>query len=897
MATKRRGTPVQPPNTSVKKRSEDLKDSSIKSSPKRARTVPVSGEEDLRLQGVNEWKLWGPYLSERQWGTVREDYSSDASCWTYFPHDHAVFRAYQWGEDGLFALSDSSAKLCLGLALWNGKDKILKERLFGLSGPQGNHGEDVKELYYYLDSTPSHSYMQALYKYPQSEFPYEDLIEENKSRTRLQEEYEILDTGVFEEGYWDVEVTVAKQSPKDIRVRYSVTNQGAAKATIRIIPQLWFRNTWSWDNDENEEKPTIAKLAANSARCSHTELGEYEFSVNVVGGSEKITALFTENETNLLRLQGGKTSSNHAKDALHLYVVDGKKSAVNEDSGTKCGMLVTLDVAAGQSRQIEVRLVSSNEKPLSKVATKDVVALRKHEADQFYQHFSLTTPEGLTAEQVNVARQACAGLLWSKQIFIFHLNKWISESAYPNNKINQRWKHLKNEDIISMPDKWEFPWYAPWDLAFHMIPFVHLDPEFAKRNMLIMLSERYMHPNGQLPGCEFDFDDPNPPLHAWACWDIYEHVKAKDMKDTTFLKQCFQRLSVNFSWWMNQKALSHNPYMFAGGFLGLDNISCVNRSFLPDGVTMAQVDGTAWMAFFSVYMLRMALELALEDETYQDIALRYLTHYVRMVDALQELWSEEEGLFYDHLYYKKETHILKINTLVSLVPLVAVMNIEESTLNELPEFSKALSELMAERQGCTAGIIKTSSGDILLSAVSTSQLCRILTYMFNPEEFLSEYGIRSVSKIHEKNPFVLTLGKTEHEIHYAPGESDSEMFGGNSNWRGPVWICMNYILYAGLKVFASSLEPAVTAKLSILNMKSVTLEKLANEICDRVSNMFLPNKDGVRAVHGKYLEYTKDSWSPLVLFYEYYHGDSGRGCGASHQTGWSALVACMLQRN
>ncbi len=884
----------------------------------------VNGSEGQRLDDdtrrLVNWKRWGPYLSERQWGTVREDYSADGDCWAYFPHDQARGRAYRWGEDGLLGISDRQGRLCFSIALWNGQDPILKERLFGLTGPEGNHGEDVKECYYYLDATPTSSYLKALYKYPQRAYPYSDLVEENRRRAKHEPEYELLDTGVFDENrYFDVVAEYAKAGPEDVHVRISVHNRGPEDAEVHVLPTLWFRNTWAWgrDGEKYPAKPTITVSERGGVLAEHEVLGAYVLEADSASGGEQPTWLFTGNDTNTERLFGGLNETPHVKDAFHNYVVHGDHAAVNPDGvGTKAAALYHLTVPAGGSRTIQLRLraLSEQHEPAFGPAFADTIAQRVREADEFYAE---RIPHALNAEETRVARQAYAGLLWSKQFYHYAVGEWHdgdpSQPMPPSERIagrNKEWRHLYNSDVISMPDAWEYPWYAAWDLAFHALPLARVDPTFAKEQLLLLLREWYMHPNGQIPAYEFAFGDVNPPVHAWAVWRVYKMSGARGERDLLFLERAFHKLMLNFTWWVNRKD-PDGKNVFSGGFLGLDNIGVFDRSQpLPTGGHLDQADGTAWMAFYCATMLSMSLELALHNPAYDDVASKFFEHFVAIADAMNTLggtglWDEEDGFYYDQLHLDNRSIPLKVRSMVGLIPLFACEILEEDSVHLLPAFTKRMRWFLENRPDLGRHITymaasnddgTTTHHHRLLAIPSRERLERVLRYVLDENEFLSDFGIRSVSKVHDDAPYVFRVGDQDHRVAYDPAESTSGLFGGNSNWRGPIWFPLNYLLIEALERYGHFYGDTLRVECPVGSGTMLTLEEVARELASRLTRIFLPAADGQRPVHGDESRYaTDDAWSDLVLFYEYFHGDSGRGVGASHQTGWTALVTRCLE--
>ena len=884
---------------------------------KRASGTTTPDAESVRLreaaQRTKNWKRWGPYLAERQWGTVREDYSPDGTSWDYFPHDQARSRAYRWGEDGLLGITDRECRLCFALALWNGRDPILKERLFGLTGPQGNHGEDVKECYYYLDSTPTHSYMKALYKYPQAEYPYGRLVEEARRRGRADPEFELEHTGVFDGGrYFDVVAEYAKASPDDILIRLTVSNRGLEEAPLHLLPTLWFRNTWSWGRSGEGywPKPSLRVTNDGTIEARHQTLEAMRLSVEAAGEARPPELLFTDNETNGGRLFGVAGDNPYVKDAFHRYVIEGDTGAVNRRrTGTRAAAHYRLQVPAGGTIALRLRLCQVDDAPERPFGASfdRLFERRLAEADAFY---AARLPAGLPAEERRVIRQADAGLLWSKQFFHYVVNDWLEgDPAQPVPSDNRRrgrnsdWPHLFNRDIISMPDKWEYPWYAAWDLAFHMIPFARLDPQFAKDQLVLMLREWYMHPNGQIPAYEFAFSDVNPPVHAWACWRVYKKTAPRDSRDRLFLSRVFQKLLINFTWWVNRKD-AEGKHLFSGGFLGLDNIGVFDRSRpLPTGGHLEQADGTAWMAFYSATMMSIALELARDNPATEDTASKFFEHFIAIADAMNRLggdglWDEQDGFYYDRLHLDGREIPLRIRSLVGLIPLIAVEILEEDVIDRLPGFRKRMNWFLENRKdlagiiSCMASADDPNEKHRLLALPSRERLTRVLRYMLDENEFLSPYGLRSVSKIHEREPYLFRVNGEEYRVSYVPGESDTGLFGGNSNWRGPIWFPINYLLVEALERYHHFYGDTLQVECPTGSGRLMNLQQVAQEIDRRLGSIFLPDDEGRRPCHGGDAKYAADPhWKDLVLFYEYFHGDTGRGCGASHQTGWTALAA------
>jgi Glycosyl hydrolase family 63 C-terminal domain len=865
--------------------------------------------EQERLNKAREagvpWKKWGPYLSERQWGTVREDYSKDGNAWNYFSHDQARSRAYRWGEDGLAGISDDKQRLCFALALWNGRDPILKERLFGLTNSEGNHGEDVKEYYFYLDSTPTHSYMKYLYKYPQSEYPYHDLVETNRRRSREEMEYELLDTGIFDQDrYFDVFVEYAKAEPEDVLIRISVHNRGPEAAQLHLLPMLWFRNTWSWE--DVEPKGMLRQVNPGTIQASHPQLGE--FTLQCEGASE---LLFTENESNVSRLWGERNPSPYVKDAFHEYVIAGKKEAVNPSkTGTKAAVHYVFEVPAGQSKVVRLRL---SPKPIADVfATfEQTFADRLADADEFYERIA---PKNLSEDERRVHRQALAGMLWSKQFYYFDLDRWLTEhdshpllGAGKGGARNPDWFHMLNRDVISMPDKWEYPWYAAWDLAFHTISLSLVDFDFAKEQLLLMLRNLYAHPNGQIPAYEWNFSDVNPPVHAWATLFLYRIETELGRADHRFLERSFQGLMLNFNWWVNRKD-PEGRNVFAGGFLGLDNIGVFDRSApLPTGGHLDQADGTAWMAFYCLCMLEIALILTEYDTMYEEIAYRFLEHFVWIDYAMDrigvnhdEMWDAADGFFYDLLHFPNgDATRLKIRSMVGLLPLCAATIFEPGTAARHPRIME-LIQLFQKRHPEVAKKVATADdpsiggygGRRLAAVCNKEKLQRILGYMLDENEFFSPYGIRSLSKYHLHHPFVFYLDGQEYRVHYLPAESNTGMFGGNSNWRGPIWMPVNALIIRGLLNMYPFYGDEFKVECPTGSGNYLTLYEIAEEIARRLSRLFLRNASGRRPVYGGTKKFQEDPhWRDYILFYEYFHGDNGAGLGASHQTGWTGLIA------
>jgi len=883
---------------------------------------PSLTREEIRLEESASrrvhWKRWGPYLSERQWGTVREDYSEYGNAWDSFPHDHARSRAYRWGEDGLGGICDRRQILCFALALWNGRDPILKERLFGLTGSEGNHGEDCKEYYFYLDSTPTHSYMRFLYKYPQREFPYAWLAEENRKRGRGAPEFELADTGVFEGNrYFDVCVEYAKAAAEDILIRVQVTNRAAEPAELTLLPTLWYRNTWSWDHDA--QKPLLRRGPSNhewsSIHAAGTRYGDRYLYAE--GHPEQV---YTENETNARRLWGQENATRFAKDGINDYIVLGSREAVNPAHyGTKSAFIYRLQVDAGQTQTVELRLsdhaVNTEFQTPFGTAFDRIFEERAREADEFYDR---VIPGPLSADAALVMRQALAGLLWSKQFYHYDIRRWLDgDPAQPKPPQGRRhgrnsdWTHLYNADIISMPDKWEYPWYAAWDLAFHCIPLAMVDADFAKEQLILMLREWYMHPNGQIPAYEWAFGDVNPPVHAWAAWRVYKmEKKRKGTGDRAFLERVFHKLLLNFNWWVNRKD-AEGRNIFQGGFLGLDNIGVFDRSApLPTGGHLEQSDATSWMGMYCLNLLTIALELAQENPAYEDVASKFFEHFVYICAAMNNiggegitLWDEQDGFFYDVLHLPDNQHVpMRVRSLVGLIPLFAQETLEFKEYSHLEGFQRRMRWFLENRPELAQYVewTETDQGHrrYSLSLVNRDRLRRVLGYMLDESEFLSPHGIRSVSRRHKANPFVMHVNGSAHCVDYEPAESSSGLFGGNSNWRGPVWFPVNYLIIESLQKHHYYLGDKYRVEFPARSGNRVHLGCVAAELSRRLVRIFLEDQEGRRPVHGGNALFQNDpNWRDLPLFYEYFHGDNGAGIGASHQTGWTALVAKLLQQS
>ncbi|HEX2664660.1 MAG TPA: hypothetical protein VHM93_17650 [Candidatus Acidoferrum sp.] len=906
--------------------------------------IPTTEDRRLEQGRTHEkyWKRWGPYLSERQWGTVREDYSREGTAWEYFPHDHARSRAYRWGEDGIGGISDRHQMMCFALALWNGRDPILKERLFGVTGNQGNHGEDVKECYFYLDSTPTHSYMRMLYKYPHAEFPYQRLVEENARRGRGQPEFELLDTGIFSDGrYFDVFVEYAKADVEDILIRITAFNRGPAAVPLHVLPQFWFRNTWSWGKDLRRP---IARIAAGSPGSACVELQHWQYGKRWLISAGNPDLLFTENETNCARLFNGANRSPYVKDAFHEYLIRGNKGAVNPGlMGTKVAAYYPLHLAPGASATVKLRLTDiaplaglDTDSPRSGIITSPahaeraegvpgtddfaagfdgLFATRQGEAEEFYES---RIPNNLSADAKSVMRQSFAGILWSKQFYHYDIRSWLEgDPAGPKPPVersrgrNKDWAHLYNEDIVSMPDKWEYPWYAAWDLAFHCIPIALVDPDFAKEQLVLLLREWYMHPNGQLPAYEWAFGDVNPPVHAWAAWRVYKiERRVRGVADRAFLERVFHKLLLNFTWWVNRKD-PDGANIFQGGFLGLDNIGVFDRSApLPTGGHLEQSDGTSWMGMYCLNMLAIALELAKEDVAYEDVASKFFEHFVYIAHAMNDigsdgmaLWDNEDGFYYDVLRLPDGSqHFLKIRSMVGLIPLFAVETLEPEIVDRLPGFKRRMQWFVDNHPDIPEHIEMTqrSARGVrrLLSLVNRKQLKRVLAHMLDEDEFLSPYGVRALSRFHQDHPYEVQVNDHISRVQYEPAESATGLFGGNSNWRGPIWFPVNYLLVESLQKFHHYYGEDFKVEFPTHSNREVDLWRVAAEISRRLVHIFLRGRTGRRPVSsGAEIFQSDPHWRDLILFYEYFHGDNGAGLGASHQTGWTGLVAKLLEQS
>jgi len=879
-------------------------------------TAEASRLEEAR-QRTKHWRRWGPYVSDRAWGSVREDYSAGGTAWDYFPHDHARSRAYRWNEDGLAGISDRHQRICFAIALWNRRDPILKERLFGLTGSEGNHGEDVKEYYFYVDSTPTHSYMKFLYKYPQAPYPYAELVEGNSRRGKESREFELIDTGVFEDDrYFDVAVEYAKGDPEDLLIRISVTNRGPDPAQLDLLPTIWFRNTWSWF--PAAIRPSLARVDGSHPIVA---LAEPKYGQRWLYCEGTPNLLFTENETNTERLYGFPNASPYVKDAFHRYLVDGHRDVVNPmQIGTKAAAVYPLDVAAGTTVTVRLRLNDREPGVLSPfgAAFDDLFATRVREADEFY---GSILPSHLSADASTVARQALAGLLWSKQYYHYVVKDWLdgdpAQPAPPHERHrgrNREWTHLYNADVISMPDKWEYPWYAAWDLAFHCVALAVVDSDFAKDQLALLLREWYMHPNGQLPAYEWAFGDVNPPVHAWAAWRVYKiEKKRRGVGDLKFLERVFHKLLLNFTWWVNRKD-AEGMNVFQGGFLGLDNIGVFDRSApLPTGGHLEQSDGTSWMAMYSLNMLAIAMELANHDNAYEDVASKFWEHFLNIAHAMSggrqhggqghDLWDDEDGFFYDVLHTPDDSwQPLKVRSLVGLIPLLAVQTLEPAALDKHDGFRRRLEWFVEHRPDLTGNVACMRSPGLgerrLLSIIDGERLRRILAVMLDEREFLSPYGIRAISRIHRDRPYVLQVNGNEYRVQYEPAESSTGLFGGNSNWRGPIWFPINFLLVEALQKFHHYFGDDYKVECPTGSGRMLTLWQVSEELSRRLSSIFLEDEHGRRPVFGETERFQRDpNWRGLIPFHEYFNGDTGAGVGASHQTGWTALVAKLLQQS
>jgi Mannosylglycerate hydrolase MGH1-like glycoside hydrolase domain len=871
----------------------------------------VDAEKTRLLEAASRaqhWRRWGPFLSDREWGTVREDYSADGTAWEYFPFEHAHLRVYRWGEDGIGGISDNHQRLCFAPAFWNGRDPILKERFYGLTGNQGNHGEDVKEIYYYLDSTPTHSYMKCLYKYPQAEFPYAQLYGENRRRTRKDPEFELIDTGIFDsDRYFDIQIEYAKCSVDDILIRISVTNRGPERACLHLLPTLWFRNTWSWK--QGSPRPLMKRYGDATVDIEHESLGSYQLTLD-----SSRPMLFTENESNARALWGLENNPPYVKDAFHRRIVHNEIEAVNPaESGTKACAWYQLDIGPGETQIVRMRLAEKSQ-PSTLVHDIDgIFARRIAEADEFYSF----CPAALSEDGKRVQRQAFAGLLWSKQYYHFVVNDWLkgdpTQPTPPRERLTGRdsqWIHLFNEDVLSMPDTWEYPWYAAWDLSFHMIAMSLVDPDNAKSQLKLFLREWYMHPNGQIPAYEWAFGDVNPPVHAWACWRVFQiDRKLSGRPDYAFLETVFHKLLLNFTWWVNRKD-SDGSNIFEGGFLGLDNIGVFDRSApLPTGGRIEQSDGTSWMAMYCLNMMKIALELTTKvDPLYEDVASKFFEHFLYIAHAMNEmgdggLWDETDGFFYDSLHLPDGSMMrMRVRSMVGLIPLFAVDTIEPEVIAKLSGFQRRMDWFTTHRPDLCGNLASLSREGVgqrrLLSVVPRARLVRVIERMLSEAEFLSPYGLRSLSKFHDANPYKMQVNGQEYRVDYEPAESRTGLFGGNSNWRGPIWFPLNFLLIESLQKFHYYFGDDLKVEFPTGSGNHVNLSEVATLLSKRLSHLFLQDGDGHRPVFGGSPKFQNDPhFKDNVLFYEYFHGDNGAGIGANHQTGWTALVAKLLQQS
>ncbi len=879
----------------------------------------IISQEEQRLEESRErrahWKRWGPYLSERAWGTVREDYSPHGTAWEFLPHDHARSKAYRWGEDGLAGICDRHQYICFALALWNGQDPILKERLFGLTGNEGNHGEDVKEYYFYLDSTPTHSYMKHLYKYPQTVFPYSRLVEENRSRGRGALEFELLDTGVFDgDRYFDMVTEYAKATPEDILIRVRIINRGPAHAELHLLPTIWYRNTWSWGLDPR--RPRLRK-GEPIADASVVQLNHFYYGRRWLLCEGAPELLFTENETNWLKLNGTDNESPYVKDGINEYLIHGTKSAVHpEQVGSKAAAHYRVSLKSMESATIRLRF-TDGEALASPFGDEfdAIVTSRKNDADAF---FARLAPTGLSEDAHRVQRQSIAGLLWSKQFYHYEVSRWLrgdpAQPDPPRERLrgrNREWTHLYNADVISMPDKWEYPWYAAWDLAFHCIPLAMVDPDFAKEQLVLLVREWYMHPNGQLPAYEWAFGDVNPPVHAWAAWRVYKiDRRVRGKADRRFLERVFHKLLLNFTWWVNRKD-AEGKNVFQGGFLGLDNIGVFDRSAaLPTGGHIEQSDATSWMGMYCLNMLAIALELSREDPAYEDVASKFFEHFVYISRAMNniagegiELWNTKDGFFYDVLHLPNgHSFPLKVRSMVGLIPLFAVETLESETVDRLPGFKRRMQWFIENRPELADYVETQTTPDSrvrrFLSLVNRDRLYSVLRYMLDEKEFLSPHGVRALSRFHRDQPYVLNVGGVEHRVDYEPAESSTGLFGGNSNWRGPVWFPVNFLVIESLQKFYHYLGEDYKVECPTGSGRRLTLWEVATELSRRLIRIFLRGPDGRRPAFGGTDKFQNDAhWRDSLLFHEYFHGDNGAGIGANHQTGWTALVAKLIQQS
>jgi len=877
-------------------------------------------EHERLLQDRNRevyWKRWGPYLSERAWGTVREDYSPNGDAWNYLSHDQARSHAYRWSEDGIFGFCDRHQLICFAVSMWNGHDPIIKERLFGLTGPQGNHGEDVKECYFYLDNTPTHSYMKALYKYPQKEFPYQRLCDENARRTRKDPEFELTDTGIFDDNrYFDVIVEYVKASAEDMLVRITAWNRGPEAARLHLLPTIWFRNTWSWSKDPGQIRPTLERIAdMHGVPVMRVYHPQYSDRWLFAGDSPQL--LFTENESNLRRLFGAPNPGFYQKDAINDFITKGQRYRLNLDQrGTKASIYYDLEIPAGESSVVKLKFAQKLDSTQDHFGTSfdEVFRERIYEADDFYRD---VIPASMSADGRNVMRQAFAGMLWSKQFYNYDVQTWLqgdpAQPAPPKGRLNGRnheWVHFYADDIISMPDKWEYPWFAAWDLAFHCIPLSLLDWNFAKDQLTLLCREWYMHPNGQLPAYEWNFADVNPPVHALAAHRVYQIERRMTGKgDFAFLERIFHKLLINFTWWVNRKDREGNN-VFAGGFLGLDNIGAFDRSAqMPGGAYVEQSDGTSWMAGYCLSLLMIALDLAIQDPVYEDTAIKFWEHFLFIVEAMHRtvdgvgIWDDLDGFYYDVLHISDGKQIpLKVRSMVGLIPLFAVQTLEPGLLDRVPNFTRRIQWYIDNRPELTSQIACFHAEGVkdrqLLAIVDEKRLKRILKFMLDEKEFLSPYGVRSVSHYHRDHPFRLDITGPDHMVDYEPGESTTDLFGGNSNWRGPIWMPVNFLIIEALQRYYHYYGDKFKVECPTGSGKLMNLGQVATDLSHRLTRMFTRDTNGRRAAHGRNALFQNDpNWKDLVLFYEYFNGDTGAGLGASHQTGWTGLIAKLMQQN
>ena len=869
-------------------------------------------QDKLKSNGAG-WKQWGPYVTDRQWGTVREDYSADGNAWQYISHDAARSKAYRWGEEGIGGISDSRQLICFAVSLWNKKDPIIKERYFGLTGNEGNHGEDVKELYYYLDSTPTHSYMKMLYKYPQQEYPYSWLVDENKKRNKAQPEFELIDTGIFDEDkYFDVFIEYAKAAENDILIKITVHNRGKEAASLNVLPTIWFRNTWAWGYDDYKYKPEMMSSNSADILITHEYFENYTLYIDKQNIDTKLPLLFCDNETNNQRLYNSPNNNQYVKDGINEYIVHGKTDAVNINAvGTKAAANFDVTINGNDSHTFRLRL-SSQTIPQPFEEYDALFDAAKNNADAFYADLQKDITND---DEKNVQRQAFAGMLWSKQYFDYNVDKWLNgdpsqPSPPPQRKTgrNSAWKHLNNADIISMPDKWEYPWYAAWDLAFHCIPFAMIDAEFAKQQLLLLTKEWYMHPNGQLPAYEWAFGDVNPPVHAWSTFRVFKIDEKNNGKpDVPFLESVFHKLLLNFTWWVNRKDANGNN-IFQGGFLGLDNIGVFDRSApLPTGGYIEQADGTSWMAMYSLNLMRIALELSKYNPVYQDMATKFFEHFLYIAEAMDSmgldggsLWDDTDQFFYDVLKLPNgKCERLKVRSMVGLIPLFAVEVFDTELLESVPEFKKRLEWFLTHKPNLASLVSrwqdKNAGEKQLLSLLRGHRMKKILQRMLDETEFLSDYGIRAVSKYHEQHPYEFYVDGKRFSVEYSPGESNSGLFGGNSNWRGPIWMPVNFLIIESLQRFHFYYGDDFKLECPTGSGTLLSLNEIADLLSKRLANLFLRNEEGKRPVFGTYTKFQTDPlFNNYIWFHEYFHGDTGRGVGASHQTGWTGLIARLL---